>query len=197
MKTQRKKHNRLWVYLLYLGLVTTLILSVTLARYVSTADGTGTATVAAMAGGGEPIQMILDDMLPGGEPKTLEFQVVNYNGDTVSEVALGYEIMVETTGNLPLQFTLTASKAEGADPAGTTVGAGAILENGDGARFQTLSGGFIPIAKDKTGDALAKQAHTYTLTVTWPKENNNKGYADEIDLVTITVLARQQLAGAE
>ncbi len=49
MTTPRKKHSRLWVYLLYLGLVTSLILSVTLAKYASTATGTGTATVAAMA----------------------------------------------------------------------------------------------------------------------------------------------------
>lgn len=192
MRTPRKKYDRLWLYLLYLGLVTTLILSVTLARYASTTGGSGTATVAAMAGGGEPIHMIVENMLPGSAPQTLQFKVVNYKDNAVSEVALDYEITVETTGNLPLKFELAAA---GADAAGTTVQTGAILATGDGAKSQTLTGGCFPLITDAGGNALTKQAHTYTLTVTWPKAQSDAGYADEIDLVTVSVSARQQLAG--
>lgn len=195
MRIQRKKYSRLWVYLLYLGLVTSLILVMTLARYASTAGGTGAATVAAMAGGGKPIQMVLDDMVPGGEPRTLQFQVVNYKDGAISQVALDYEILVETTGNLPLRFTLTAAEETGTVQGGTTVETGAVLENGDGARAQTLSGGCFPIAEAGTGNTLTKQAHTYTLTVMWPKDKSEAGYADEIDLVTVSVTARQRLAG--
>lgn len=192
MTTPRKKHSRLWVYLLYLGLVTSLILSVTLAKYVSTAEGTGTATVAAMAGGGEPIQMVLDDMYPG-QTKTLKFMVVNYTNDTVSEVAMDYTIKVETTGNLPLTFQLTAEKAAGTSSEGTTVAAGEITADQIG---QPLTGGFFPLVAGEDG-TLAKQEHVYTLTATWPEENNNVDYADEIDLVTITVEASQRLAVPE
>ncbi len=184
MKTQRKKHSRLWVYLLYLGLVTSLILSVTLARYASTAGGTGTATVAAMAGGGEilvqgqNIEMPLEGLLPGGE-KTLEFQVVNYTGDAISEVAMEYDIKVETTGNLPLTFTLTTTETANG------INAGTILADGT-----PLTGGLFPLTEEK-------QAHTYALTATWPPDKKDARYADEIDLVTVTVTARQKLSNEE
>lgn len=186
--TTRRKHSPLWVYLLYLGLVTSLILSMTLARYASTAAGAGTATVAAMAGGGqpvgEPISMLLDNMSPGCEDKNLKFQVVNYSGGTVSEVAMDYEITVSTTGNLPLRFTLRVEAPEG--EAENTIPGGEILTGG--ATTQTLSGGFFPLEG-------RMQEHTYTLTATWPAEESSAEYADEIDLVTITVEARQRLAG--
>jgi len=188
MRTRRKKHSRLWVYLLYLGLVTSLILSVTLAKYASSASGTGTATVAAMAGSveGKPISMLLDNLRPGGEARTLDFQVVNYSGDAISEVALDYEIKVETTGNLPLTFALSADGTENVVQTGPVLQDSTVGENGTAE--QVLSGGAFPL----TGE---KQAHAYTLTVTWPEEKNDAGYADEIDLVTVTVTARQRLAG--
>lgn len=188
MKTQRKKHSRLWVYLLYLGLVTSLILSVTLAKYASVAGGTGTATVAAMAGEVEaaPIEMPLEGLTPGGAPKTLTFAVVNYSGGAVSEVALDYDITVTTTGNLPLTFTLAAGTAE--NTVTLPVG-GEILTAG---KTQTLTGGSFPLAADGT-QGLLKQSHPYTLTVTWPGEKSEAGYAHEIDLVTVKVAARQRL----
>ncbi len=189
MKTQRKKHSRLWVYLLYLGLVTSLILSVTLARYASTVEGAGVAAVAAMAGdaafSGGTIEMPLEDLHPGEAAQPLEFKVVNYSGEVVSEVAMDYQIEIETTGNLPLDFTLTPVPAEGG---GTDdmISGGAILRNG--AVTETLSGGAFPL----TGN---KQEHTYRLSAQWPADMSEAGYAYEIDLVTVTVKAQQRLSG--
>lgn len=180
MKEQRKANNRLWVFLLYLALVTSLILSVTLARYSSGASGTGTVSVAAMAGdASSTLQMSLDGMTPGGEERTLEFQVVNFTADAVSEVALDYQITVETTGNLPLVFTLTADAGE------NRVSGGTIL---DGVKSQTLTGGAFPLSE-------LGQTHTYTLTASWPERLNNDGYSQEIDLVTVQVEAKQRLSG--
>jgi len=186
MRTQRKKYSRLWVYLLYLGLVTSLILSVTLARYVSTAGGTGTATVAAMAGSAsltETLEMPLEGLLPGGT-KTLTFQVVNYSGDQISEVALLYDITVRSTGNLPLTFALTA----GTLPEGAAEGESAVRIGEGDILDRKLTGGAFPLTE-------RKRAHSYTLTVTWPEGEDDAGYADEIDLVTITIEGRQRLAG--
>jgi len=201
MRTQRKKHSRLWVYLLYLGLVTSLILSVTLARYAGSAGGTGTASVAALALEPEPITMSLDGLLPGGE-KSLEFQVVNFIKDkAVSEVALDYEITVKTTGNLPLAFDLTAEALTGANAAGTTVDTGPMLQDDgktqvleNGGRAQTVKNGWFPLVENETTHALEEQAHVYKLTVTWPEEKGDAKYADEIELVTVTVTAAQRLS---
>ncbi len=198
MRTRRKKHSRLWAYLLYLGLVTSLILSVTLARYASTAGGTGTATVAALAGGVEdaaeaaPIELSLGDLSPG-DTRVLKFKVVNYSGDKRSEVALDYTLTLESTNNLPLTFTLAAQAENQADlvtlPAdGAVLGPDTLQTEGEkmGTRMETLSGG----AFDLTGE---DQEHTYTLTVTWPAGEYDGNYSQEIDLVTVKVKAIQRL----
>lgn len=191
MRIPGKKYSRLWLYLLYLGLVTTLIVSVTLARYAATTGGSGTATVAAMAaGGGEPIRMVIEGMFPGSDPQTLQFKVVNYKDDAVSEVALDYDITVETTGNLPLEFELAAARDAGT--AGAVTDTGTILTGG--AKSQTLTGGAFPLVQNAADGKLARQEHTYTLTVNWPQAASDAGYADEIDLVTVTMLARQRLS---
>lgn len=208
MKTQRRKFDRLWVYLLYLGLVTSLILSVTLAKYASTATGTGTATVAAMAGGdgkaeSKPIQMLLSDLYPG-QSKSLKFEVVNYNVDTVngnrvSEVAMDYTIKVETTGNLPLTFTLSKVTEETSATGSTVVdkAESGKLDLAPDQMGTPLEGGFFPLEIDPATNKLMKQEHVYTLTAIWPAEESNIDYVDEIDLVTVTVEASQRLAVAE
>ncbi len=47
---------------------------------------------------------------------------------------------------------------------------------------QVWTGGFLP---------AAETAHQYRLTVTWPMENADERYAREIDMVTLTVDAKQ------
>jgi len=190
MKTQRKKDDRLWAYLLYLGLVSSLILSVTLAKYASTAAGSGTATVAAMAAGA-PIEMTLKGMVPGGEQE-LNFEVVNYTGEKVSEVALDYKITVTTTGNLPLTYALIPDGTAG-QVGGTLFAEGSFQDLPDGRKSQDLAGGAFELIQG-ADFKLEKQTHRYTFKAQWPATEADPGYADEIDLVTITVEARQRLA---
>lgn len=182
MRTRRKQHSRLWVLLLYLALVTSLILSVTLARYSAGVTGTGAATVAAMAGetSYSTLQMPVGGLLPGGTA-TMTFQVVNFTEDAVSEVALDYQISVETTGNLPLEFSVYE---------------GEPVEPGTGPEptVHTLPyQGEFPLEK-------GRQTHTYTIAAHWPVsdtgEEKKDGYSQEIDLVSVKVEAKQRISGA-
>ena len=49
-----------------------------------------------------------------------------------------------------------------------------------------MEGGFLPHTEETT--------HSYELTVSWPNDEKNEFvYADEIDLVTVTVDAKQTM----
>ena len=116
-----KKHltaGRIALYLLYLGLTTSLIVSVTYSRYAQEIKGQGVAQVAAVAldlTDDNGAQLDLTEQLKGlhpGEQKELVFAVTNKEGDTVSEVAQEYAITISTTGNLPLTYTLAPNNTD-------------------------------------------------------------------------------------
>lgn len=168
-------------YLLYIALVTTIVTSVSLARYASSQDIYAKGLVASLATGSTTrIDVPLDDMYPGMSEKTVRFNVVNYSGDKVSEVAMDYEIQIETTGNLPLAFSLRGDKQSGdSDPNSLLVG----TMDPD---TRKAVGGRLPIA-----GAGQKTEHTYQLTVTWPETEASVDYSKEIDMLTIRVNAAQ------
>lgn len=183
MKKQLTK-SRIIGYLLLLTIASLGVLSATYARYVSQVSGAATATVAAWGSDAvlEPLNIDISGLTPG-KSEEYTFQVTNQKDGNVSQVAQEYSFLLETTGNLPLAFTLTSegtiSAGEGSPVSGTT-GGGLSMNSG-----QELTGGILPHTN--------KVVHTYKLTVSWPESSNQSDYADEIDLVTLTVKAEQIL----
>lgn len=171
-----KKHltpARLLGYALCLSAVFAAVGGLSYSRFSAPVSGSGTAAVAAAALDLTSQEAIdVSDMKPG-DVRTFSFQVANYSGGRVSEVAQEYEIAVETTGNLPLTYALAA---DGDEEAG-------CVKAGEGVRVWT--GGLFPAAQ--------QTAHTYILTVSWPKEKTEEDYAREIDLVTLVINAKQAL----
>ncbi len=183
MKVQKKK-GRLIKYLLLALLATTAAASGTLAKYASTYSGGTVLKVAGFAGGGViNFDVALEGMSPGEDPpRTVDFAVQNYEGDNVCDVRMNYEIQVETTGNLPLTFSLVGEKEQNdSDPA--SVLAGALDEN------LKAVGGALPPASAEAGGG--KRRHSYQLVVNWPADRADGDYSQEIDMVTVTVTAVQ------
>ena len=120
--------------------------------------------------------------LTPGKTSLYKFKVTNKKDGKVSQVGQEYSITVETTGNLPLKFVLT--------PDGASSG-GSLAKTGSGSLTFTdgksvVKGGFLPHTEETT--------HSYELTVSWPNDEKNEFvYADEIDLVTVTVDAKQTM----
>ena len=165
--------RRIIVYLCCLSIVGLFAVGGTYARYTQDVQGQATGSVAAVALGGTlDLTSKLEGMRPG-DSKTIGFTVSNKNDATVSEVVLNYSVSVETTGNLPLAYTL-APKSGGE--------AGTYVESNASGRKWT--GGALSL-----GDSDV--THTYLLTVTWPADKADESLADEIDLVTLTVDAQQ------
>lgn len=169
-----KKHlttRRIAMYLLYLVMVGMLVFGVTYARYLSTISGSAKAQTAAVAlDSSLDLTSSLAGMQPG-ESKIIKFAVKNQKGDTTSEVAQEYTITISTTNNLPLTYTLNKQDSN----------SGSYVTNSSNL---TWTGGLLPYSASGV-------THTYTLTVAWPPDKAAESYADEIDLVTLTVDAKQ------
>lgn len=169
-------------YLLYLALVTSVIASVTLAKFTKKADSTAQAMIASFATGMTIRQDVsLDGLLAPGDQKVVEFSVTNYEGDKNSDVPLTYEIQVRTTGNLPLKFALRGQKESEDTDVDNSALAGSLDES------LLASGGLMPSAA-----VGGKKVHTYWLTISWPEEEADPGYSDEIDQVELEITASQR-----
>lgn len=178
-----KKHLTKWrvlTYLLILSSASLLIIGPTYAKYVSEVDGKGSGSVAAWGSDFTVTNSIdLSQLKPGGKIDYM-FNVTNVKDGRTSEVSQEYSIILNTTGNLPLTYTLAADKTVSS---GSFVKDGILtIENG----ICTLTGGTLPHTNSTT--------HAYTLTISWPADKNDASYADEIDLVTLTVNAQQSLS---
>lgn len=189
-----KKHRmNTWITVgaLFVCAALLLVLSPSYAHYTTQVSGTGTASVAVWGSATEfttPVQ--LDQLQPGKEVE-FPFTVTNKNGNKISDVAQNYSVTVKSTGNLPFVFQLTADSGKGT-AGGTAVTAPDPLVFTDGAA--EVSGGFLPHTKETV--------HAYILTVSWPVDEQSTDsadakYADEIDLVTLTVNAQQAVPTAQ
>lgn len=175
---RKEKTGQIFRYLLYTALVCSLVLGVTYARYRSSAAGTGTASVAVVAlNSTADLSSELTKMTPG-KNVTVPVSVSNVKEGKTSEVTQDYSIIVQTTGNLPLEFTLSP-KNKNAD--GTYVSTVASPQSDN--HSITWSGGQMKHSIITT--------HEYSLTVKWEDAEKDSAYADEIDKITLTVDAKQ------
>lgn len=181
MTERRKKRSHWTVWLVYAVIVAALVSTTTLSRYITTVSGSGTATIATvdMKGHytGQDVENIDVSGMTPGTTKTTTFTVVNFNGANISQVALSYTIEINTTGNLPLTYTLQCTNTGGSGT-GIYITPATVLTPGSPSTVGTL-----PHSTQTT--------HTYTLTVTWPSGENDPKYADEVDAVELIVRSEQ------
>lgn len=170
--------SRVICYLLLLAAASLLILSITRAGFKTKAEANAVAEAAAWGSEVNTIDINIDGLEPGGT-KEYKFSVTNKKGAAVSEAAQNYSITVETTENLPLQYKISQDSGDSST-------GGAQIQDGD----LTLAGGKV-ILEGGSLPHSDETKHTYILTVHWPSDQNEVKYADEIDMVTITVNSRQ------
>lgn len=174
---ERSRKSRLLPYLLLAVLVTSLFSTGTLAKYKSMFSGSVEMQVAAFAGGGKAdFAVTLDEMVPGST-NTMQFTVQNFDGEQGCDVALEYEIQIETTGNLPLTFGLIGINDN--ESASSLVGGLDSTLKATGGKLPFVSG-----TENKT-------AHKYELNITWPEGETDEDYSNEIDMVSVTVTTVQ------
>lgn len=178
-----KRHltkTRILFYMILLAIAGMVVLPATYARYRTQVQGNGTASIAAWGSASTISKITIDvsQLYPGSE-QAYRFEITNTKDTIVSDTAQEYSILVETTGNLPLEFAL-APEGQAAQGSQFVAGTGNLAVKEGKAK---ADGGFLPAGTTVT--------HTYTLTASWPKGSTAADYSDEIDLVTLTVDAVQ------
>lgn len=104
-----------------------------------------------------------DDIAPG-ESQKISIDVSNSEGTKTIETSMRYIIEVEDFGSLPLEYELKK---------GTT-----SVEFANKRAEGTMSVG-------------SEQTDSYTLTIKWPKEDNDIGYANEVKAIRLKLQAEQ------
>lgn len=149
------------------------------AKFVSEASAADGATVAQFSPSFHVVNNIDISGIqkPGDQTGNLPFTVLNSTDDKTSEVTIKYKIVVKTTGNLPLQFSIL-------DGEGTSV----VVRQCDGTSGEQMY--------EYANDAFVfspgvNEPHSYTLKVEWPSEKNGAQFAGLTDAVYLSVVWEQ------
>lgn len=169
---------KLAVVLLIMVMYTTHLCSNLYARYITRSSGSDEARAAMgvyefslLDSENSPMQAIeLENIKPGG---TYEYtiQLNNHKDGKVAEVSMEYYIEVETTGNLPLNYTL--KNAESNQTISKITSGNTYRWNGENMQ------------------ASQSSTHGYKLIVSWGEEHNDVAYASEIDMVILEIDVKQ------
>lgn len=167
MRNKKTRRNNIYIYLLYLLLVTTVITGVSLSRYSKLVTGDDTALAAKIVVDYVPVSATLNgdpvaDISSGisltditeGDVLVYNFAVRNYDGVSRTQVAFRYKITISFDPSakvLPLEYVLNPSSGE-----------------------SWTSMGFS-----------SDESDAYTLTVTWPAASG--GGASQTQNVIVTI----------
>lgn len=178
VRNSRKRRPRgILRILLYLALLSTVVSSFTMAKYVSKGTAVAQARVAALVSNVQVnFEKNLEDLLPGVATE-LTFIVANFDGDKVCETDMDYEIQVTSTNNLPLTFELIPDEAPSTE-GGYNAFAGPLTDG-------KAVGGKLPHS------GTGKVSHGYKLRITWPEAKTDAAYSGKVDLVTVSVSSVQ------
>ncbi len=121
--------------------------------------------------------IILDDLAPG-ETRKFTVEIVNYDDTTTSEVSQSYQIMLYTTENLPVQYSI---KPVTTTTSSTATYLSEFTESGENT--YTAEGGLL---KHTT-----QEKHVYEISVSWDENIDNPSYSKEIDYIQLMINAQQ------
>lgn len=179
-----KRRFKLLVSMLILFLLYKIVFS-SFSLYESEANSDADADVAYFVLNDEyQSQVIKLDSMNPGDTQDFVFNISNYvlNDDSeevVSEVDMEYTLKIRTTTNLPLEYELTRSQSAGGEETFE------LVTDDDGTYFKKLL--------EETGTFSCDQGYTntYTLTITFPTNENDIKYQDLIECIEVSVDSRQ------
>ena len=146
---------------------------ITSAKYISQSHGNDSASVACFSPSLIAENNIdISDIKKPGDSTEKTFKVQNFSGDSVSEVTMKYKIILKTTGNLPLTFTLLDGEET-------------VLETWD---CDGISGKQEYKYESPTvfSPGVA-QTHDYTIRAQWQSDRNAARFSGMTDAVYVSV----------
>lgn len=137
-------------------------------------------------------RLLIEDIFPRTAPFEYSFTVSNFEGSKIAETDMEYEILITTTTNLPLNYTITRNGS-------TYSTTQELVTDDDGTVYRKIYVGttenpFIINTIDDTTSEKSQITDTFVLKVTFPANYNaNEQYADLMEDVKIDLTARQRI----
>ncbi|MGM9601144.1 MAG: hypothetical protein ACI3W5_06135 [Faecousia sp.] len=147
------------------------------AKYASQSSGGAGTSVAQFSPSFVSEYIDITAIQKPGDTVVKPFSVRNYTGSTVTEVTPKYQIVVKTTGNLPLRFSILNS-------VGQTVKTFSCSGT-DGKQTYEYAADTLVFGP---GEQLS---HGYQLRVEWPAGQKDAQFADMTDAVYVSVVWEQ------
>ena len=163
-KNSDKSYYRVLIFriaalLACLTLITAYMLSGAYSKFYSGASGADNARVAEFSPDFTSAQVLdVENATPGYTAET-EFSVHNFSGEKIPEVAMKYKIILKTTGNIPLNFTVCKSDGSGSQDF--------VCDGTSGKQEYVYSNDSFVFG------ANSKETQTYKLKAVWQANNNN------------------------
>lgn len=137
-------------------------------------------------------RLLIEDIFPRTDPFEYSFTVSNFEGSKIAETDMEYEVLITTTTNLPLNYTITRNGS-------TYSTTQELVTDDDGTVYRKIYVGteenpFIINTIDDTTSEKSQITDTFVLKVTFPANYNaNEQYADLMEDVKIDLTARQRI----
>ena len=150
---------------------------ITSAKYISQSHGNDSASVACFSPSLISENNIdISDIKKPGDSTEKTFKVQNFSGDSVSEVTIKYTITLETTGNLPLRFTICDVSESNS-----------VIWTCDGISGNQKYEYECPFVFSPG----VNETHGYRLKAEWPAGQNGAQFAGMTDAVYLSVIWEQ------
>ena len=154
-----------------LTLITTYLLSGAYSKFFSGASGGDSARVARFSPDFTSAKVLDFEKTPGYNAE-IDFSVQNYSDEKLPETAMKYKIILKTTGNIPLTFTLL-------DGEGTT-----LPWDCDGTNYEYTDNSLV-------FGAGTKKIAQYKLQIKWPSDTKNAQFSGMTDAVYLEAVFEQ------
>ena len=122
----------------------------------------------------------LDDIIPSEENYNYVFTISNYKDGYRSETDMEYDLVIKTTTNLPLNYSLYLN-----DDNQNIFSGDEIITDEDGMYFRKFT------TSTKTLSHLNDEINTYTLSVNFPKTYEDSLIDYSVEAIIIEINSRQ------
>lgn len=163
------------------------IFALVLSRYESNTNSNANVDIAFYLLKEDYKQMTLNlgTILPKNEKYVYTFSIGNEEGSKVAEVDLRYNLKIRTTTNLPLTYELYRDQDYDNPNSANIIRTNEVTKDEDGTSFRNI----------RTDEVLLRykepETNTYYLVVNFPENYNEKKYQDIIEMIEISVDAKQ------
>lgn len=127
----------------------------------------------------------LASILPQDDAYVFDFSIGNQEGEQIAEVDLEYELTLRTTTNLPLTYELYMNQQYTDEGATNIIKDNIVGLDEDGTYFRTMTTDKIVLPYTEGITNL------YQLVIYFPANYNEENYQDILELLEITVNAKQ------